>query len=217
MASSTTSFGRGGRPGHLPSLIDWHPPGTLPKDSDHEVLVHTHTQGVMCGFAESAPDNMSDVADFVVYPAYSGGRERIMPEAVIAWAHLPEATPAPVDAVVLVCDRCGADNIYADATAQWSPERGRYELASTFEQHACNECGADCDAIRKGQVQYRVTMRNGASWLFATDAPEPELIERAQAEWDRRHSGRGGGGKFRFVSTDIHVRSVIREHPDVST
>lgn len=198
-----------------PSLIDWQPPETIPKDSDHEVLVDSRTHGIVCGFAESAPDNISDVVAFLVYPAYSHGRERIMPEAVTAWAHLPKAKPAPAEPVVLVCDRCGSGDIYADATAQWNPALGRYELAGTFDNHTCNGCGCDCTAIEQGQVQYRVTMRTGASWLFATDAPEDELVERAQAEWDRRHSARGDGGRFRFVSTDIRVHSVIPEHQEV--
>ena len=85
-----------------PSLIDWQPPETIPKDSDHELLVDTRTHGIVCGFAESAPDNISDVVAFLVYPAYSHGRERIMPEAVTAWAHLPKAKPAPAEPVVLV-------------------------------------------------------------------------------------------------------------------
>ena len=44
-----------------PSRIDWQPPETIPKDSDHELLVDTRTHGIVCGFAESAPDNLSDV------------------------------------------------------------------------------------------------------------------------------------------------------------
>ena len=128
---------------------------------------------------------------------------------------LPRAAPAPAGAVVLVCDPFGFEDIHANPTAPWKPALRRYELASTFDNHTCNGCGRDCTAIKQGQVQYRVTMRTGASWLFATDAPEDELVERAQAEWDRRHSARGDGGRFRFVSTDIRVHSVILEHQEM--
>ena len=40
-----------------------------------------------------------------------------------------------------VCDECGSENIYKDATATWSVAHQRMVLASTQDNGWCEDCG----------------------------------------------------------------------------
>ena len=46
---------------------------------------------------------------------------------------------------VPVCPECGSDNVLLDAWASFNAKTGEYEIATTFDNGTCEDCGQDGD------------------------------------------------------------------------
>jgi ribosomal protein L37AE/L43A len=50
--------------------------------------------------------------------------------------------------VTYVCDKCGSEDVTRDATAAWSFEDQRWELAGCMDAAYCEDCG-ECNLVEK--------------------------------------------------------------------
>lgn len=58
---------------------------------------------------------------------------------------IPSNDCAPNGQVVAVCSKCGGRKVVRDATAAWSSEDNRWELAGVQDHATCEDCNDDCD------------------------------------------------------------------------
>lgn len=42
-----------------------------------------------------------------------------------------------------VCEECGSDNVWVDATAAWDIATQKWVLESTFQQEYCEQCDGE--------------------------------------------------------------------------
>lgn len=43
--------------------------------------------------------------------------------------------------ITVHCSNCGGQNVKAAAFAEWNPELQMWELAATFDDRSCEDCG----------------------------------------------------------------------------
>lgn len=58
--------------------------------------------------------------------------------------HVPESQQT-----LRVCETCGSENVWKDATACWSPEIQEYELRQIFDEEWCDDCDSKTNIIEK--------------------------------------------------------------------
>lgn len=61
-----------------------------------------------------------------------------------------------------VCGQCGGPNIRCDAWAQWSEEAQCWELAQTFSQTFCDDCGGETSAEEQPQDDAQAILMSNA-------------------------------------------------------
>lgn len=59
---------------------------------------------------------------------------------------------SPARKIKMVCGNCGSDDCGLDATARWSVETQKYELASTFDDGWCDACGGNDVSLEEEEI-----------------------------------------------------------------
>ena len=56
------------------------------------------------------------------------------------------------DPIKMVCENCGSDDVWRDATAVWDYQAQLWDLGSMFQQEYCVAC--DCETHIINEVHY---------------------------------------------------------------
>ena len=51
--------------------------------------------------------------------------------------------------IVMVCDKCGSKDVFADAWASWDAQSQKWVLEQSFDAGYCNYCQAECTVWEK--------------------------------------------------------------------
>jgi hypothetical protein len=61
-----------------------------------------------------------------------------------------------------VCEACGSERVFIDATAEWNVELQAFVLCGVHDHTTCDDCNDDCNVIDKPIKQRRATQRDAA-------------------------------------------------------